>query len=466
MTATAAALDAVTTIRPDGADASSDPLGERALARRAVEAAIWGMPIVSVDAMREAFFRDAAARYNDIVFWSKPSDWRNQLTTPNASTYYVYFNFNTRNGPVVLEVPAANGAGLFGTLLDAWQVPLVDVGPKGEDEGLGGRYLLLPPDYGGPVPEGLIPVRCPTYNGYALLRAIPASASEADVTSAVALVKHLRLYALARAASPPPQRFVDMADRLLDGIVRYDATFYARLARMVNEEPIQPRDLVMMGQLRSLGIEKGREFAPDNVTAGVLAGAIEEAHASFRGRLAEELRPWWPGTHWGLPETAPFATATRFSFQTDGYLDVDARAPIYFLTCAPPARPGEASFYLLTFHDEDGGLLRGGTGYTLHIPAGVPAEQFWAVTVYDATTAGFLRESPCVGLDSYSERMVRNDDGSVDVYFGATAPAGRRGNWVYTAPGKAWFVAFRFYGPGAALFEKRWTLPDLVRRGG
>ena len=96
---------------------SSEELRRRTLERRAVEAAIWGMPIVSVHAMREAFFRDAKAKYNDIVFWSKPSDWQNQTTTPNASARYVYFNFNTLpDGPVVLEVPAAVGAGLFGTL--------------------------------------------------------------------------------------------------------------------------------------------------------------------------------------------------------------------------------------------------------------------------------------------------------------------------------------------------------------
>ena len=67
--------------------------------RRAVTAAIWGMPIVSVYAMRQAFFRDAKANYNDIVFWSKFSDWKNQTTTPNSSTHYVYFNFNTKEGP-------------------------------------------------------------------------------------------------------------------------------------------------------------------------------------------------------------------------------------------------------------------------------------------------------------------------------------------------------------------------------
>jgi hypothetical protein len=43
-------------------------LGERTLERRAVEAAIWGMPLVAFDAMRQAFLRDAGARYNDIVY--------------------------------------------------------------------------------------------------------------------------------------------------------------------------------------------------------------------------------------------------------------------------------------------------------------------------------------------------------------------------------------------------------------
>ncbi len=141
--------------QPRAKQFSSKELHRRMLEHRAVEAAIWGMPIVSVDAMRQAFFRDAKVNYNDIVFWSKASDWKNQTTTPNASTYSIYFNFNTQpEGPVVLEVPVAVEAGLFGTVLDAWQVPLVDVGPRGEDRGKGGKYLLLPPDYTAKVPKG------------------------------------------------------------------------------------------------------------------------------------------------------------------------------------------------------------------------------------------------------------------------------------------------------------------------
>jgi len=129
-----------------GACQTKPPAPDRAaLTRTAIDAAMWGMPIVSVDAMRQAFFRDAGAQYGDIAYLSKPADWQLQLTTPNGSAYYVYFNFNTKDGPVVLDVPPAVGAGLFGSMLDAWQVPVADVGPQGEDQGKGGNYLLLRP---------------------------------------------------------------------------------------------------------------------------------------------------------------------------------------------------------------------------------------------------------------------------------------------------------------------------------
>ena len=241
---------------------TAEELTRRTIERRAVEAVIWGMPMVSVDAMRQAIFRDAGAKYNDILYLSKPSDWRFQFTTPNASTHYVYFNFNLKDGPVVLDVPAAVGAGLFGSLVDAWEVPVTDVGPAGDDQGQGGKYLLVPPGYKAKVPAGYFPSGLSTINGYALLRAIPASASEPDQVKAIDLVKKIRLYPLAQAANPPRQTYIDMSGKLVDGVVAFDETFYDRLARMVNEEPILARDLVTMGQLRSLGIEKGKESTP------------------------------------------------------------------------------------------------------------------------------------------------------------------------------------------------------------
>jgi hypothetical protein len=74
-------------------------LAQLALNRRAVEAVIWGMPLVNTDAMRQAYFRDVGAKYNDICFFSKPADWRFQVTTPNASNQLRLFQFQFEGWP-------------------------------------------------------------------------------------------------------------------------------------------------------------------------------------------------------------------------------------------------------------------------------------------------------------------------------------------------------------------------------
>src|SRR5580700_10828078 len=84
---------------------SSENLIKRATGGRAVDAAIWGMPIVSFDVMRQAFFRDAKATYGDIMFWSNPGGWKLQCLTPNTSVRYVFSFINTSEvGPVVVEL--------------------------------------------------------------------------------------------------------------------------------------------------------------------------------------------------------------------------------------------------------------------------------------------------------------------------------------------------------------------------
>jgi hypothetical protein len=432
------------------------------LQQRGIDAAIWGMPIVSVNAMRQAFFRDAKANYNDIVFWSKPSDWKNQTTTPNSSTLYVYFNFNTKDGPVVVEIPPAVDAGLFGTLLDAWQVPLVDVGPRGEDRGKGGKYLLLPPDFSGSPPAGYTIVRAQTYNGYALLRPIPKSLAEADVNNATALVKKLRLYPLANADHPSEQRFVDMADKLFDGIVRFDESFYTSLAQMINEEPVLTRDRAMMGLLLPLGIEKGKEFKPAATTQRALAQSAHDAHAWLMNGLLTFNTVFWPDSSWSFP-AAPVGADTAFSFERPNYLDVDARALVYFLAYAPPKKLGAATFYLGTYRDARGDLLRGEESYKLHVPPNVPVQQFWALDLYDRETCAFIRDMPRTGLDSHDQKMQRRPDGSVDIYIGPRPAASKEANWIQTASGRGWFPMFRFYGPEKSFFEKTWKLPDIEK---
>ena len=90
---------------------SSRELDGQSLEQRAVSVAIWACPSAA-NGMRQAFFRDAKANYGDVVFWSKPSDWKNRTTTPSASALCV-FNFNTKDGPLVVDIPPAVEAGFL-----------------------------------------------------------------------------------------------------------------------------------------------------------------------------------------------------------------------------------------------------------------------------------------------------------------------------------------------------------------
>ncbi len=404
---------------------SSEDLARRTIERRAVEAAIWGMPLVNTGAMRQAYFRDVGAKYNDICYFSKPADWKFQVTTPNASTNYVYFNYNLKDGPVVVEIPAAVGAGLLGSMVDAWDEPMNDIGPAGEDQGKGGKYLLLPPDFKGDTPAGFFPVRYPTYNGYALYRAIRASSSDADVAAALALVKKLRVYPLAQQANPPEQRFIDIHGKTFDGIADFDERFFEGLNRMVQEEPVLPRDLVMMGMLKSIGIEKGKDFKPDAAMQNLLRAAVQEAQTQFVQGLTSYSHLWWPDRNWSPPD--PRGLKTGFTYQTADALDVDSRGWANFAAFAMPKKTGESLVYLFTFRDSRGERLSGERSYTVRVPANVPAKQYWSMIVYDVDTAAFIREAPVITLDSYNQAMQRNADGSIHLLRpqGASGQAGK-----------------------------------------
>lgn len=434
-------------------------LQQRMVERRAVDAVIWGSPLVGQYNVKQAAFRAGKASYNDIVWWPKGS-WKNQSPTPNVNTRYMYFFINTQqDGPVVVELPPAiPGANFYGTIEDAWYVPLVDIG----FEGKGGKYLVLPPNFTGEVPRGYTAVRPATYNTMTLLRSILDSGSEKDLQAGNDLVKQVKVYPLSKAASPPAQRLIDLSDVFYDGLVKYDETFFTSLARALNEEIVQPRDLQMMGMLLPLGIEKGKEFTPDAATTALLKSAAMEAHEWLMAKAATDVTPWWTNSQWVVP-TPPITVPSDFRWETPNYFAVDARAIALSQYFAPTAKLGTGSFYFGTFHDHSGAALDGGNNYRLRVPAKVPVSQFWSTTVYSLKTSSFFLNSTRLTLGSLDKDLKKNTDGTVDIYFGPKPPAGQESNWLYTQPGQKWFTWFRVYGPEKAIMDKSWRLPDIEK---
>lgn len=451
---------AIPALNVSAQDLSPKELQQRLVERRAVDAVIWGLPLVGEYTVKQASFRDGKANYNDIVWWSKGGGWMNQSPTPNVNTRYMYFFVNTKlEGPVVLELPpAVPGASFYGTIEDAWYVPLTDVG----FEGKGGKYLVLPPDFTGNVPDGYIPVRPATYNTMTLLRSILASYSEADLQAGNELVKQVRVYPLSKAANPPAQRLLDMSSIMFNGLVNYDETFFTSLSLALNEETVQPRDLQMMGMLLPLGIEKGKEFKPDAATVSLLRAAAQEAHAWLMNEAATDTTPWWLESQWVVP-TPPITVPTAFRWEVANYFDVDSRAIGLSQYFCPTAKLGTGSFYFGTFHDHSGNPLEGSNTYRLHVPPNVPVREFWSITTYSLKTSSFFLNAPNLTLGSLDKGLKKNADGSIDLYFGPKAPAGEEPNWLYTQPGQKWFPWFRVYGPEKAILDKSWKLPDIEK---
>ncbi|OKO74561.1 DUF1254 domain-containing protein [Bradyrhizobium sp. AS23.2] len=442
---------------------SPDDLAARNIQRRAVEAMIWAMPAVNTDLMLQAMLGSTKAKVNEIVYWSKPANWKNQTLTPNPDSIYFMSFWNVKDGPMVLEIPPAQGGSIAGNIVTAWQMPLEDAGPEGADNGQGGKYLILPPGYRGEVPAGYIPLQSDTFSGFALLRSNLASHTDADVAKSVAYGKQIKLYPLGQAQNPPPTSFTDAYDVLFDSTIPYDVNFYRSLDRVVQNEPWLDRDRAMIDQLRSIGIEKGKAFNPDQTTVAILDDAAQEAHALLSQPYDAGFPVLNPGIHWFPAAMAEMVKAAQGGYADPDNYPVDARGVTYTLGFTGIKRLGTAQYYLMANKDKDGRPFEGSVTYRLSVPANAPVRNYWSVTVYDRETHALVRNMPSASRASISPGIQKNADGSVDVYFGPKAPEGKEANWVPTDPTRKFELLFRLYGPEKPLFDHSWKLPDVER---
>ncbi len=439
-------------------------LAERTLQRRAVEAINWGMPAVNFDLMLQAMIGSAKGKPNQIVYWSRLPDWKIQTLTPNPDVIYLKPFFNTRDvGPMVLEIPPAVGGSITGTIMDAWQSALEDVGPAGVDKGKGGKYLILPPDYNGEPPKGYIALPSMTYQGYALLRSILGSGSDADVARAVAYSKRIQLYPLSQAGKPPATTFVDAIDLVYDATIPYDMRFFQSLDRIVQTEPWLNRDKVMIDMLKSVGIEKGKAFNPDSKTLDILNAAAREAHAWLDARYELGFPSFYEGSQWALPASPELAQTMGTFYENPDAYSVDSRGLADYYAYSTTKHLGAGQFYLMAAKDKDGRALDGACNYRLNVPADAPVRQYWSATVYDRATHALIRDVSRPSCSSQSQGLQKNSNGSLDIYFGPNAPAGKESNWVPTSPNGKFEVLFRLYGPEKPLFDKTWVLPDIEK---
>ena len=450
-------------------------------------------------------FQSIGAKSGDIVIFEELMDSSSLFLTANADTVYYLGYLDLSDGPVVIEQPS----GGLGAINDLWFQWVTDVGRPGPDRGLGGKYLIVGPDYDGSLPEGgYFVAHAQTNTVLYALRAFIANGD--DPKPAVENIKqNLKFYPykpgsfgtpiaealtgevrLAGEPEIPETTFINASGMAFNTIPPSDYGFFELVNENVQNEPATSYDVELAGQLAAIGIVHGQEFEPDERMKKILTDAAMVGQGFGRAlqwQFAEKQPSWayYDGSNWGnmlfqggaLFETPPpaFEDGMFKPFPPTGARTLDSRTAFYYAyTLDSPGMvmriPEVGSQYLMAFLDSTSEPFDGAKTYEVTLPKDIPAKAFWSFTVYDNQTRSMLQtpqKYPRAGSQSYPTPAAEAaEDGSTKVYFAPEQPDGvAAGNWIQTDPEKGWFTILRLYGPLPAFFDKSWQPSEIAVAG-
>lgn len=435
-------------------DSTTQTLQENLSFMHGVEAFLYAMPGASVHAAGRGIKGEGGDNQTVLVM-EQLLDSKSLFLTANTDSVYAMMWLDLKDGPLVIESPPD----ILGIVNDHWFHYVGDIGNAGPDKGKGGKYLLLPPDYKGEVPDGYFVLRSATYENLYFWRGFLKDGSTA--TAVENNKKFAKVYPLADAANPPPMKFIDVSGKAFNTIGSNDFGFFEDINEIVQTEPNAAFSPEILGMLAAIGIEKGKPFQPDEKLKKTLIEAVAVGNASarmiaFKPPMAEAYLN--PGSAWFFP----FVGGSYEFLSQPGVRNLAARVLYsYNYTGVTPAMAiemvGIGSQYVMATTDAQGKPLDGGKTYKIQLPPNIPAKDFWSFVAYDNQTRSELQtdqQFPSIG--SRNEGVAINADGSVDVWFGPAAPKGHEGNWVQTVPGRGWSALLRLYGPEKSWFDKTW----------
>ncbi|STQ12184.1 Protein of uncharacterised function (DUF1254) [Enterobacter cloacae] len=330
-------------------------------------------------------------------------DSRAVVPTPNGDVIYSMSYLDLKEtGPLVIKAPA-NVIGMF---TDFFQKTITDVGAIGPDRARGGLYLLLPPDYEGPVPQGYYAFKSSTYNVFLFFRTIMGKGDgKPDPIPAVKNAETTRIYPLWDVEKDvKPMQFPDASGKRVNMMYPTDASYWQKLKAFVDYEPLTAIPEETRSALLSIGIVKGKPFAPTAKQQEMLNKAVTTAPRMILARRQVGVTISVSSTTKTASGRTPGRGQPQSGCSTERWMPTNvrlsSRSPIpapQLWSCIQPV-PAQNNPYAVK--DNTGKFLDGSNTYKLHLPPNPPAALFWAVTAYNITDVPCLKRTSCYLLQT------------------------------------------------------------------
>jgi hypothetical protein len=430
--------------------------------QRAIDLYQWSLPLTTFQMWYKAHSEVYGGKDLDFVEYASFNEKVGILTANATTPYIISWVDLSKTGPVVIDYPAGPSAG---SIMSFYQLSLADLGLTGPDKGKGGSYLVVPPGYDLAAVDagGAFVVQATTNK---LLIGTRFLSTDEALTRKMKESLMVGKY----GEKLKPAKFISDTNKRFNGAPSRGLAYFELLHETIQNEPVFAQMIIFNTYLKYLGIESGKPFAPSDKQKVMFAKAanLGELMARANQMQPRQDQPYYENSSWyRLLSNFPVTLFNKDFY----YLDESNEYYYEAVTVTKgmqsniPA-PGTTS-YLTTKEDRNGNFLSGSRTYKLHLPAGIPASNFWSLTLYSENTRGFIDNVDAkdklraTSLDSRDKHFITNADGSVDLYVGPKPPAGKESNWLQTQAGEGWFPLFRFYGTQQAFFDKTWKIGEF-----
>jgi hypothetical protein len=449
-----------------------------------VDSYVFGYPLVVMATARGAALAGAGADTGAVLNVLRPApaataDAEGLPPLTDVDTLSANAWLDLSREPVVVSVPDTHGHFLDARVLDMWTNVVWSTGPTAKARTGAPKsqtIAFVPPDWDGQLPPGIERVDAPGNNLWLGVRiaaldarAVPwARRLENEVhvmpLSAYLADEHERRAARGKhgkhqhrlgkmRADDADESIAEASTGLAANAVAVSQLdgdgFFGKLAQALSENPPASDDSHALKVLADIGVKPGEPVHFPNGASQVIASGVTEG-------LKRVQTP---------PPNAISSNGWNWLGDGVGHYGDDYALRAYAVYAHPGVATKQDEVFPTALVDGAGQPLDGNRGYVMHFDRKSlpPARAYWTITAYTPSGELTPERVPHHSIDSH-DRLLRNRDGSIDIYVSSKSPGrARQSNWLPAPPGPFELV-MRLYAPQPGATDGSWAPPKIEAR--